>query len=150
VNQSEATLRAELLDKKTALVNGVHAINAELSAVKNKINSSGHLPKEEYRKLCSRQSALIADKNSLESQLHLTKAELSKLADRAHASKPSNGESAPIVRELVALRQKYQEFAADGTRVSSMRKMAAEFVLELNPLIKGAIRLAAKEKESES
>lgn len=41
-----------------------------------------------------------------------------------------------LIRELVALRDDYQQFAADKTRVSSLRVMATEFVIKLNPIIR--------------
>jgi hypothetical protein len=43
------------------------------------------------------------------------------------------------VQNLVNLREEYQHFAADHTRVSSMRQMAAQFVLKLSGIIKQAI-----------
>ena len=43
------------------------------------------------------------------------------------------------VEALVELREEYQRFAADNTRVASMKAMAAKFVLELNPIIRAAV-----------
>lgn len=40
-----------------------------------------------------------------------------------------------LIGSLVKMRDKYQEFAADKSRVTSMRFMASEFVAELNPII---------------
>jgi hypothetical protein len=53
-----------------------------------------------------------------------------------------------FVTDLVALRHEYQEFAADKTRVGSMRQMAAEFVLKLNPIIKSALKVRLETEAS--
>lgn len=46
--------------------------------------------------------------------------------------------SSPI-RDLAHLRDEYANFSADKTRVASMRAMAAQFALELTPIIRGLI-----------
>lgn len=46
--------------------------------------------------------------------------------------------SSPI-RDLAQLRDMYAEFSADKTRVASMRAMAAQFSLELTPIIRALI-----------
>jgi len=83
------------------------------------------------------------------------KAELQKLSDTAFsietngsepnyktskADKYENNSKVECVSSLVALKMKYQEFAADPTRISSMKQMAAKFSLELDAIIKSAIR----------
>lgn len=40
-----------------------------------------------------------------------------------------------LIGNLVKMRDKYQQFATDKSRVTSMRLMASEFVTELNPII---------------
>lgn len=40
------------------------------------------------------------------------------------------------LREIIDIRDGYQAFAADATRSPTMRRMASEFILTLNPIIK--------------
>jgi hypothetical protein len=67
-------------------------------------------------------------------------------------SLPSNGEQEPVrlayycdeqlkrvVESLVNLRDEYTRFAADHTRVSSMRRMAAMFTMKITDIIEIAV-----------
>lgn len=141
----------DLLDYKAALVCTLNEANSDLTSVNCSLKASGRLPDKEFQKLSRNRFALVAQKRSTESDLMLVTNEIRKRGIAKSASNyQSNGNSAPIVTELNALRSRYQEFAADATRASSMRRMAAEFVLELNPIIRGAIKLAMRADAEEA
>ena len=151
---SYETEKRELQKKKTALVLSKREHETQLVAVKNVVRSGGRLPNEKYKQCCDSQNTHARAILHIENQLAPIKVRLREIADiefkernggnngATHEEDHPKAETAPtksIVVELVALRQEYQNFAADGTRVSSMRQMAAEFVLKLNPVIKRAI-----------
>lgn len=115
-----------------------------LVAVKNLVRSSGRMPNEKYRQCCDSQTKHVRAIFDLESQMRPIKTRLREIADERHIANLESPSDEPeqakgIVVSLVGLRQHYQEFASDLTRVSSMRQMASEFVLKLNPIIRNAI-----------
>jgi hypothetical protein len=146
------TEKQELQKKKSALILSKREHETKLVAIKNVVRSGGKLPNEKYKQCCDAQNTHSRAILHIEKQLASVKLRLREIADLEFKSKNGDGAAnyneptavpnAPvksIVSELVALRQEYQAFAADGTRVSSMRQMAAEFVLKLNPVIRQAI-----------
>jgi hypothetical protein len=84
----------------------------------------------------------------LEKMLRPIKTRLQELADQEYNEKQAemkqaemqtlehNSDSTSIVRRLISLREEYQLFAADATRVGSMKQMAAQFVVKLNKIIR--------------
>ena len=141
--------KRQLLEKRAALILSKREHETKLVAVKNVVRSGGRLPSEKYKQCCDSQNTHARAIMHIENEMSKIKTRLREIADIEFNEK--NGlvkdkqpepESVPvksIVVELVSLRQAYQDFAADGTRVSSMRQMAAEFVVKLNPIIKRAI-----------
>lgn len=125
-------------------------IESRLTVLKNKIRCEGNMPGEKYRQVCETQNSYSRSIVQIEKKMAPLRKRIQELAHQEHAEyRALNGngqhkpeDQAPIVAALVALRQYYQDFAADGTRVSSMRTMAADFVLKLNPIIKRAVNHA--------
>jgi hypothetical protein len=59
--------------------------------------------------------------------------------ERTKEERTTNGATAVAItfnRRIVQIRAKYMDFAKDGTRVASMRRMASEFVEELTHLLR--------------
>lgn len=104
-----------------------------------------------YQYICQEQQKTKQSIYEIEEQLAKNKVRLREIA-RNHDSEKMvflssagpGGVIRPIIEELVAVRDWYQSFAADNTRVSSMRMMAAEFVSKMTPIIDkfGAIDFA--------
>lgn len=125
----------------------------ELSMVKSKniVRSSGRLPNNQYRALCDTQNQHATELTRVEGQLGVIKRRLTEIAEIEFRDRQERGitgiqlrqsdshSDRPLVSELTDLRKHYQDFAADATRVSSMRQMAAEFVVKLNPIIYRAV-----------
>lgn len=141
--------QTELLKRKTELALSKKDHEIKLVAIKNLIRSGGRLPSEKYRQCCNAQNthnrAILHIENLLASVTSRLR-EIARMEDDAKDvsfSEAENGKNPvpmrSIIVELVALRQEYQNFAADGTRVASMRQMAAEFVVKLNPIIKQGV-----------
>lgn len=137
------TARISICNQREALVIEKLEHQTSMTALKNKVRSSGMLPAAEYRALCNQQNHHMRSILDVERKLGKLNQQLRELsaadfAERGHSS-TGNGDQSPIVSSLVALRQEYQTFSADGTRVASMRQMASEFVLKLNPIIRRAV-----------
>jgi TolA-binding protein len=137
--------REGLLQVKSGLIVDKREHETQLVLIKNAVRSGGRLSTEKYRRLCDTQNTHNRAILAIEKQLVQVNTRLRELAeidnqnaeDRRTDSREMDEK--PIVQELVAIRQEYQNFAADGTRVASMRRMASEFVTKLNPIIKRAV-----------
>ena len=53
-----------------------------------------------------------------------------------NSPKSKSDESERIIKQLIGLKNKYQDFNKDRTRITSLRIMAAEFIFELERIIK--------------
>ena len=144
--------RHELREEMQLLKEKKRVIELQRTKIKNLIRSSGLMPPEKYKQCCNAQSKYAEQIAHNEKRMSEIKLQLQKLADDEQLchKKPSKPVVAvklePLAKEcieaLVALREKYQRFAADHTRVSSMRTIAAEFVCQLNPIIKSALKVS--------
>jgi hypothetical protein len=139
--------RLNLKDRKNELTIKMHEIEQKLLGIKNRIRGQGLMPKGDYQKLLSTQSKYRQAVIDLEKMLRPIKTRLQELADQEYNEKKAemqtlehNGDSTSIVRRLVSLREEYQLFAADPTRVGSMKQMAAQFVVKLNKIIREEIQ----------
>lgn len=110
-----------------------------LSEITNKIRSSnGRLATQEYYTLCRKQKTIKDEILSIEFELKKYTTEIrNKSTLREQLKSEFKFESSKdIKKELVKLKDEYINFSADGTRVSSMRTMAAQFAERLETLIK--------------
>ena len=126
----EEAERRELSLQRDTLVLSKREHETQLISIKNLVRVSGRMPTDKYRQCCDSQATHARAILHIEDQLRPIKARLRELSDASHAEQQvinANGVPAKsIVADLVALRDDYQRFAADGTRVSSMRQMSAE------------------------
>jgi len=144
--------RHELREEMQLLKEKKRVVELQRTKIKNLIRSSGLMPPEKYKQCCDAQSKYAEQIAHNEKRMSEIKLQLQKLADDEQScyKKPKPivvaGKLEPLGKEciaaLVALREKYQQFAADHTRVSSMRTMAAEFVCQINPIIKAALKVS--------
>jgi len=98
------------------------------------------LPQGQFQSMQSKRLCLTADMDANLAKLRQIKAR-SRLLHEEHEelrSQPVTVIPKGTIEELVALRDYYQEYAADQGRINSMRKMAAEFAVALTKLIRKA------------
>jgi hypothetical protein len=119
----------------------------ELSKLNFRIRTGGHMPDNDYKKVCLQQQKLKDEMRALDAKLapiKLRLQELGNLIHRGHEAKRAlnddhrvqDEDRAALLKRVDDLRRKYREFAADHTRVSSMRLMATTFADELQAIIK--------------
>ena len=142
--------RHRLLTEKHQIVVKMHDLENKLMGLKNECRRKGSMPQGEYNKILTNQVKYRQAVIDLERTLGPIKNRLIEIADddfeKKHALPVEISADPTMVRAVVELRQHYQEFAADGTRVGSMRQMAAEFVLKLNEIIKQEINGRPKDQ----
>lgn len=137
INQKVAALKAKrtpLVNEKTTIIRHIAGINADCA-----ITMPGRLYQDKQRE----RNALVSALQGIEQQIGDLNSEISTLA----STPPSDAKNKtvdvagqrPIVQELVELRDRYEQFAADATRVSSTRIMAAEFTGKLTQIIRHAV-----------
>lgn len=128
----------ELENKRTPLVDRKKEIELELSEINNKIRVGGYLDQNEYAKICERQDFVKREKYKIEQQILGIKRmirEKNGEKDKITLQGKKIGNS-EIKSSLIELRDKYMAFAADTTRVSSMRAMSSKFVEEIQAILK--------------
>lgn len=134
---------AELAEERMALVRQKVQNESDLAQITALFRSGHRFPRDAYAETLGRQARLIADNAKLLSRITEIKPErhrinqiLNELRQDAKVEPQIPSEDGPLRSEILALRKRYSEFAADGTRVSSMRRMASEFVCDLDALLK--------------
>ncbi|WP_114752344.1 hypothetical protein [Pleomorphovibrio marinus] len=106
----------------------------QLSELKTKYRtrSTKYMNPKEYRKLCETQDRLKKNMNDLEKDIIILKKRKRSIEESInHEVLPND-----LEQKLKLLRDKYLDFSADSTRVSSMRTMASVFVGEIEKIIK--------------
>jgi hypothetical protein len=123
-------------DLKVPLVNEKRVIEADLVEM-NVVLKNTVFSDPEYNKINSRRGQLVKKKTEIELKI----SELKQRSVKLHTEKESakidlkNKPNELIKTSLQELRDKYLAFAADTTRVSSMRAMASRFVEEIQSVI---------------
>lgn len=135
----------DLKKKKGDYVNRKISLQNSLSQLKEKYKDVDHNSKDFYRVKNTRQK--VKDHlNGLEMTIKKLNDELSfktkmKLEIdfylRHNKSLETKEDIDRVVAKTTALKDKYQNFAKDRTRISSLRVLALEFVEDLNGLLKG-------------
>ncbi len=113
--------------------------------VRGATRGGGRLPSQEYDSICRKQMNLRNSMRETESQLSfvnnlLRSAKATKLAVcmANPVAMGHRGEAIPdIIIGLIKLAEKYECFAGDETRISSMRTMAARCATDLRNLASG-------------
>lgn len=144
--------RSDLHQKRSALAILKRGHESLLSDIRSQVRTGGKMNQEKYRQCVETQNRTTKAMLKIEEALSGMKFRLREIEDLIHADNITRKEatraltddppieSRGIIKDLVSLRQEYQEFAADPTRIASMRQMASEFVVKLNPIIKNALR----------
>ncbi len=129
----------ELHSERTTLVEERTQVTQSLTALKQR---KGTMRPADYE----RSRATLVEKDSRLSQaitaLNQQIRELHRLNNPADQTKPAAlppGALRPIISQLSTLRDHYQNFAADRTRLRSVRDMSAEFAEKLTTVIREAL-----------
>jgi chromosome segregation ATPase len=139
MNKLEMEREIERLKKKKGdLSTAKTDIQTSLAEINSKF--VGRLDNWTYEKLQKERAQLCRMQNEVERQIRPINDEIRSLSiEKDQCGEKSYYGSKPTVESIVQIRDEYMAFAADKTRVGSMRQMAAEFVTKLNPVIRKAI-----------
>lgn len=141
----------ELSMKKAELSAKKFALQGELTKCNYLLGGRGRLPQDEFEKLQSERHQLTSKMAQIDAAIVQLKIELHKAQHsmtsndmQSNGPKPSQETANEEPRKLIIsrlneIREEYQNFAADATRSPTMRRMASEFVLKLNKLIRESI-----------
>lgn len=121
--------RSELVARKNELMR-------KLSDIKTRLLTT--LPHTQFAAFEASRLDTIKELGMLDAQLALLNAKKGKV--HAEQNEANREECVPHIKALVEMRDYYQQFAADGSRSPTMRRMASEFTLKLTPIIRQIIK----------
>ncbi len=130
----------DLKNQKRALISDKTSAERTLAVLKGKYNECEY-NSEEFKKIKSDRAAVKADYLQVELKIRKLNEEITYKASlrnevQFHLSgKKISNINDLATKKLVALKEKYNSFAKDRTRVASMRIMAAEVRDELEKII---------------
>lgn len=123
-----AKQKADLSIRKIEIQSELSQLNAQLKG--------HHIPASKYAAISKLQKDLKGELVGIERQIISISLELREIADSNFAKNITDKAEKPILPVLVALRDEYEVFASDATRVASMRRMASEFAVKLTRIIR--------------
>lgn len=126
-----------LKNKKAELAIAKSDIQAKLAEIK--ADCGVMLEDTVYQKRMKERASYLQMVADIERQIKPINEEIRRLSLEKDQGTQYNISQRSIVESLVIIRDEYQSFAADKSRVGSMRQMAAEFVLKLNPIIRKSV-----------
>lgn len=140
---------APLLARKAELVDMKRQEEQSLFVLKNMVRT-GRLTPAKYNEVCASQFKHMKQVRIIEKELGEIKAKLNAmvLLERAQLETVYDNLTAPpneTLQAIVDLRNQYQAFSADVTRIASMRTMAADFAIKLAAVIRNATSAQKKE-----
>lgn len=127
-----------LNQRKSKLVLEKKELELKNSTLKNQVRSGGRMHDVKYKRVCDEQNSIKIKIFSIEREMADLSIEMMKKQSFRDQLKAEfkHDEPIDIKKKLVHLRDEYINFAADKSRVSSMRVMGAEFAEKLETLIK--------------
>lgn len=135
-DQHAAMVRVtELHRQKSAVCQRKAEIQAALAALTSEVRGK-HVAPRRYDAVCREQDALKSELAGIERQIIALAHEIRIASLEANAPSDDTPTRKAAIPTLVALRDEYEAFAADATRVSSMRRMASEFTMKLTRIIR--------------
>lgn len=134
LEEKKIRLESDIVDlrsERQKLVERKQEIELEIGNYNSQVRGK-HLPEQEYENICRWQSALKREKLDIEKKLADTKSVLQKKElEKDNLSLNIKKVNEEAKQHILEIRDKYMSFAADTTRVSSMRAMASKFSEEL-------------------
>lgn len=133
----------DIRSKKNQLVNRKISLQSSLTQLKEKYQ---HVPfnDKDFKRIKSTRQNIIEHVNGIELKIKNLNQELifkNKLRleiehHLKHCNISDNVDMAKVMNKLLILKTKYSDFTKDKTRIASLRVMAAEFITELENIIK--------------
>ena len=134
--QYDAMVKMNALHRqKVALCQRKAEIQAALSAFTAEVRGK-RVQAGRYEHVCREQVGLKNELAGIERQLGELVQNIRDLSIESKVPAKDAGTGRSVIPVLVGLRDEYEAFAADATRVSSMRRMAAEFGMKLTRIIR--------------
>ena len=132
INKLQAQRDVFMLNKKQ--------FETELSNLNAKVRSrTSYLSENDYQGICRRQSVIKNSLNGIQTTLteykHKINEKLILKEKLRNKIKFDVNISTNSIDKIILLKDKYQEFASDQSRISSMRVMASQFCQELELII---------------
>lgn len=126
----------EINNERVPLVNEKKTIEIDLNEINILLRTLG-VSNPDYNTINSKRGQLIRQKGEIETKLSLLKQKSQKLHTEAESAKIDlkKKPNELIKANMLQLRDKYLSFAADTTRVSSMRAMSSRFVEEIQSIL---------------
>ena len=125
----------ELHHKRQSILQNKAKLLGQLEDVKKQLLIT--LPHTDYLRVMALKSSIVTKIQTLDAELSVLK--VSKHEACVKDNEDHIASKTPWIRQLIELRDKYQVFAADGTRSPTMRRMASEFTLDLTPIIRSML-----------
>lgn len=129
----------EIQKKRQPLIDRKREIEMRLSEINSKFKTrAGDFSNGEYAGICKEQDLLKVEKFGIEEKLRSLKIEgrEKRMEENEVFVESKKYPDEKLKDTLLEIRDKYMSFAADTTRVSSMRAMASRFVEEIQGIMK--------------
>lgn len=124
-------------EEKRRLTDLKRKLETDLGSLKNQLRVNKNLPQKEYKSLCRKQEVLNSSVAKTQEEINCISIDIRKkitLKDEIKRELKMIDDS-HIVIKLTELKNYYINFAADRSRISSMRAMSAEFAEKLGLII---------------
>ena len=135
-------LEESILNSKNAyddLILKKRQLEFDLSQINHEVRIAGKMPDDKYAAYCENQNRIKKEIFDLGKPINELSAEISRkhlMVDRIKSHLSLNKSlNSSIEERLVEIRDRYNAFSSDATRVSSTRIMASKFVEEVQDLL---------------
>jgi hypothetical protein len=138
-----------MANKRLALARTKKDAELQLVKLKEEMNGRGWHSREQWNELNRTKIRLIQTIAECETDLSEVKASMALLHEEMYCPSSDQSHKAAAEKRRVSieiLREKYQQFSSDPTRVASMRLMASEFVQELDRILTMNVHRDAQEQ----
>ena len=149
----EMELRVELqgvMDRRSKLMLQKREIETKLANIKNLVRKEGLMPGGKYAACCEAQNKYRAAILKIEKEMQEMNAKRRELGDKIRGYEverphPDYAETDAILAQprpdvlragIIEIKAEYQKFAADQTRILSMRTMAGELVAKITDMLR--------------
>lgn len=140
LEQNNALLN-ELKSQRAGLIQTKSSLESQLAVINSRC--SRRLRQDDFYAAQKERALIVQQMGNVQARCAELNVAIHKCAQQdtalRQAEKQVDASPRTIVDALQKLRHKYQDFSADHTHVSSMRTMAAKFVVDLNTVIREAV-----------
>ena len=138
--ESLETQMSEIDSQRSNLVMQKKAIESEQCSLTMEVRTNKNIPQARWHKILRRQQELKTSQSMIDGKLSEFTNQKKVISRMIHAIKNKVAEEDDAAKSMRTcifdLREKYAAFAADATRVASMRQMAAQFVNEIDAVLR--------------